>query len=208
MRYFSIALVPVVLTGLLCAAPDQAPTKQKVADAPVKQKVAEPPAKQAVEPVQAPVQVVPEPIRRMPTPNDGGPKGKEPVKEKRGPVKIVGAEVERAAPAETVAVPVALAEVNAMRAARGLYPYVEDPLLTMGAQQAATLRANALWEGHTTNDFNCLPNGASARAAGCGACPQGTFAACCMFDRGPRFAGAAYVIGRDGRKYCQLFIRD
>src|SRR5262245_44582457 len=55
----------------------------------------------------------------------------------------------------------ALAEVNALRAARGLRPYVEDRALTAAARAAASYRASFLLEGHTQDDFAFLPSGAT-----------------------------------------------
>lgn len=101
----------------------------------------------------------------------------------------------------------ALDEVNAIRAASGLPPYQRDDGLTVAAKAAATFRAARFIAGHTTNDFAFLPAGASAPAAGCAANgPEHGFMACAMFDD-YQFAGAAFVIGIDGRAYCHLFVR-
>ena len=101
----------------------------------------------------------------------------------------------------------ALQEVNAVRARSGLPPYVEDPSLTAAAQRAATYRANLLIEGHTANDFAFLA-GSWASAAGCAAWPPHMgWGSCCTYDAGPRYAGAGWAAGRDGRRYMHLFIR-
>lgn len=64
----------------------------------------------------------------------------------------------------------ALAEVNAYRAKRSLPPFQHDPQLTKAALAAATKRAARGIHGHLPeSDFTCLPAGASADAAGCGA---------------------------------------
>ena len=99
----------------------------------------------------------------------------------------------------------ALDLVNQQRAARGLPPYQRDEGLTIAAQRAADHRAFNRIIGHTGNDFQFLPPGVSADAAGCAAWPDG-FGACCMFESWHR-AGAAWAIGRDGLKYCHLFVQ-
>jgi hypothetical protein len=101
----------------------------------------------------------------------------------------------------------ALDEVNATRAARGLRPYIEDPNLTAAASAAADFRASRLIAGHTSNDFAFLPAGAFAPAAGCAAWePNWGWGACCTYDN-YTYAGAAYTVGRDGRRYMHLFVR-
>lgn len=101
----------------------------------------------------------------------------------------------------------ALKEVNAARAARGLLPFVEDKGLTEAAQKAANYRAARLIAGHTNNDFNFLPTGVSAGAAGCAAWdPAWGWGSCCTYEDW-HYAGAAMVIGRDGRRYMHLFVR-
>jgi hypothetical protein len=100
-----------------------------------------------------------------------------------------------------------LAEVNALRAARGLSPYVYDANLAAGAAACAQFRADRLMAGHTSNDFAFLPPGASARAGGCAAWPVGMgWGSCCVYD-GYRYAGAAWAMGRDGKRYMHLFCR-
>lgn len=101
----------------------------------------------------------------------------------------------------------ALAEVNAARAARGLRPFLADPNLTAGAINVADFRAQRLIQGHTANDFQGLPVGVSASAAGCAAWePSLGWGSCCTWENWT-YAGAAYSIGRDGKRYMQLFVR-
>ena len=101
----------------------------------------------------------------------------------------------------------AMAEVNAARAARGLPPYVEDPALAAGAQACAAFRAANRIKGHTANDFAFLPPGTLASAGGSGAlAPSWGWASCCTYESWT-YAGAAVVMGRDGKRYMQLFVR-
>lgn len=101
----------------------------------------------------------------------------------------------------------ALAEVNAARAARGLPPFLHDPALTSAAQVCASIRAAHRIAGHTANDFAALPPGVSAAAAGCGALDSSWgWATCCTYDR-YTYAGAAVVVGADGRRFMHLFVR-
>lgn len=101
----------------------------------------------------------------------------------------------------------ALDEVNATRAQRGLKPFVRDEQLTVAAREAAKQRAARLLAGHLESDFACLPDGASATAAGCAAWePSWGWGACCTYDN-YTYAGAAWVMGRDGRRYMHLFVR-
>jgi hypothetical protein len=101
----------------------------------------------------------------------------------------------------------AMGEVNAARAQRGLPPFERDEGLMAAAQAAADFRAARGIEGHTRNDFAFLPPGAHATAAGCAAWePSWGFGSCCMYERW-RVAGAAWAWGRDGRRYCHLFVR-
>jgi uncharacterized protein YkwD len=97
--------------------------------------------------------------------------------------------------------------VNAQRAARGLRPYVRDDGLTQAAMSCAAFRAERGMFGHTSNDFAFLPAGSTAASAGCAAYPasQG-WMSCCVHEN-YTYAGAAYVTGRDGRRYMQLFVR-
>ncbi len=99
-----------------------------------------------------------------------------------------------------------LDEVNAARAARGLRPYIYDEGLTQAAAGCAEYRATHLISGHC-NDFSALPPGATARAAGCGAWYPGEgWGTCCTYD-GYTYAGAAFTVGRDGKRYMHLFVR-
>lgn len=101
----------------------------------------------------------------------------------------------------------ALDEVNATRAQRGLRSFIKDDLLTIAAKNAASIRASSLIAGHTSNDFNCIPSGGSASAAGCAAwTPDWGWGACCTYES-YTYAGAAWVMGRDGRRYMHLFVR-
>ncbi len=100
----------------------------------------------------------------------------------------------------------ALWEVNSQRAARGLRPYIRDEGLTIAARGAAACRASNLCFGHTSNDFAFLPSGCSAVAAGCAAYADNVFMACAVYDN-YTYCGAAYVIGRDGKRYNHAFYR-
>ncbi len=105
----------------------------------------------------------------------------------------------------------ALKEVNAKRAASGLPPFIYDAGLTQAAEAAAKFRADRLIFGHVmdTNlgDFRFLPRGVKAASAGCAAYPDRYgWMSCCIRDR-YRFAGAAWVRGRDGKRYMHLFVR-
>lgn len=102
----------------------------------------------------------------------------------------------------------ALAEVNQARAQRGLPPFQHDPLLSQAAFKAAQQRAARGIEGHLPeSDFTCLPAGASADAAGCAAWGAGDgWGSCCTYDNYSH-AGAAWVIGSDGRRFMHIFVR-
>lgn len=101
----------------------------------------------------------------------------------------------------------ALDEVNAYRAKRGLPPFKHDPQLTIAAKRAAETRAKALWDGHLSNDFACLPAGVTADAAGCGALEDSWGWGTCCMDDNYSHAGAAWVRGSDGRRFMHLFVR-
>lgn len=101
----------------------------------------------------------------------------------------------------------ALAEVNATRARRGLRPFLPDPLLTQGAMSCAQTRARSRIQGHLPNDFGHLPPGANARSAGCAAWePSMGWGACCTYEN-HTYAGAAWAMGSDGRRYMHIFVR-
>lgn len=101
----------------------------------------------------------------------------------------------------------ALDEVNKVRARRGLPAFKRDKALSVAAGKAADYRAARRMEGHTSNDFQFVPKGSRARAAGCAAWGlRDGWGACCTFERW-RFAGAAWAKGRDNRRYMHLFVR-
>jgi hypothetical protein len=101
----------------------------------------------------------------------------------------------------------ALDEVNATRARRGLPAFQRDPALTVAASKAADYRAARRIAGHTSSDFAFVPPGAHAAAAGCAAWTPGFgWGSCCTFERW-RYAGAAWALGRDGRRYMHLYVR-
>ncbi len=101
----------------------------------------------------------------------------------------------------------ALAEVNAARARRGLRPFTYDPGLTTAAMSCARDRASRLIAGHLRNDFAALPPGSFARATGCAAWPPYMgWGSCCTYEN-YTYAGAAYSIGRDGKRYMHIFVR-
>jgi uncharacterized protein YkwD len=100
-----------------------------------------------------------------------------------------------------------LAEVNAKRAQRGLRPFVRDEGLTQAARGCAAARAARLLFGHTPNDFAYVPPGSRAASAGCAAYPASYgWMSCCVYDH-YTYAGAAWVQGRDGKRYMSLFVR-
>lgn len=102
----------------------------------------------------------------------------------------------------------ALAEVNAARAQRGLKPFLPDPLLNQAALACAKQRCARHIDGHLPeSDFSYLPSGGSANAAGCGALePSWGWGTCCTYDN-YTYAGAAWVMGNDGKRYMHLFVR-
>lgn len=100
-----------------------------------------------------------------------------------------------------------LDEVNALRARRGLRPFVRDEGLTQAARACAAHRAAHGLFGHSSNDFAFVPAGTSARSAGCAAYPASYgWMSCCVYDS-YTYGGAAYVTGRDGKRYMHLFVR-
>lgn len=102
----------------------------------------------------------------------------------------------------------ALQEVNAERTKRGLRPFVTDSLLNQAALACAKQRASRQIHGHLPeSDFHYLPSGGQANAAGCGALePSWGWGTCCTYDN-YTYAGAAWVMGSDGRRYMHLFVR-
>lgn len=101
----------------------------------------------------------------------------------------------------------ALDEVNKARAKKGLPAFVRDEKLTEGAKRCADFRAEKLIAGHTSNDFRFLPMGSWADAGGCAAWkPDLGWGSCCTYEN-YKTAGAAYTVGRDGRRYMYLFVR-
>ena len=102
----------------------------------------------------------------------------------------------------------ALDEVNAERARRGLKPFLPDPLLNKAALACARQRSARGIHGHLPeSDFSYLPAGAQATSAGCGALePSWGWGTCCTYDN-YTYAGAAWVMGADGRRYMHLFVR-
>jgi uncharacterized protein YkwD len=100
-----------------------------------------------------------------------------------------------------------LDEVNAQRVARGLRPFLRDEGLTQAAFACASFRAAHGLFGHTSNDFSFVPPGSWASAAGCAAYPASYgWLSCCVYDN-YTYAGAAWVTGRDGKRYMHLFVR-
>jgi hypothetical protein len=101
----------------------------------------------------------------------------------------------------------ALDEVNAARARRGLPAFQRDEAPSAAASKAADFRAARYIVGHTSNDFAFVPRGARASATGCAAwTPDWGWGSCCTYERW-RSAGAAWSMGRDGRRYMHLYVR-
>jgi hypothetical protein len=101
----------------------------------------------------------------------------------------------------------ALDEVNAKRSSLGLKPYIKDPKLALAAVNCARYRAANLIRGHT-DDFAFLPAGSNCNTAGCGALtPDWGWQSCCDDESQWTYAGAAWVMGSDGRRYMHLFVR-
>lgn len=99
-----------------------------------------------------------------------------------------------------------LDEVNAQRAARGLRPFLRDDGLAAAARACAAHRATYLLFGHTNNDFGFCPSGVHCDATGCAAYPASYgWLSCCTFENYTR-AGAAWALGRDGKRYMHLFV--
>jgi len=100
----------------------------------------------------------------------------------------------------------ALDEVNQYRANLGLQPFMRDTQLSQAAAATADYRALHLIAEHTSSDFAFLPAGASADAAGCAAWQAGSGWGSCCSSENWRYAGAAYALGQDGRRYMHLFV--
>jgi hypothetical protein len=85
---------------------------------------------------------------------------------------------------------------------------MSDPQLEQAAAVAAQRRASRFCQGHLPEgDFSCLPAGTNAAAAGCAAwTPDWGWGACCTYDR-YAYAGAAWAMGADGKRYMHLFVR-
>ncbi|HVL11886.1 MAG TPA: hypothetical protein VM529_04945, partial [Gemmata sp.] len=61
--------------------------------------------------------------------------------------------------------------------------------------------------GHSSNDFAFVPPGTYASSAGCAAYPASYgWMSCCVYDN-YTYGGAAFVTGRDGKRYMHLFVR-
>jgi hypothetical protein len=88
-------------------------------------------------------------------------------------------------------------------------PYLLTPIDILRAStiNVADVRARGLCEGHSANDFAGPPFGCHASAAWRAAwAPTMGWGACCTYENWT-YAGAAYAVGRDGRRYMQLFVR-
>ena len=84
---------------------------------------------------------------------------------------------------------------------------VRDEGLTQAARGCAQFRATHGLFGHTSNDFSFVPAGTMATSAGCAAYPASYgWMSCCVYENFT-YAGAAWVTGRDGRRYMHLFVR-
>lgn len=100
----------------------------------------------------------------------------------------------------------ALDEVNAARKKRGLPPFIKDEELTKVAMKLAIHRAERLIGGHV-NDFSFLPKGVKADSFGCGALPDSWgWGTCCTYDN-YRYAGAAWMRGKDRKRYMHIAVR-
>lgn len=99
----------------------------------------------------------------------------------------------------------ALDEVNKKRATRGLPAYKFDQDLTNAAYECAKYRAARLMFGHTPNDhaYCAVP----VASAGCAAYEDRYgWLSCCIWEN-HTYAGAAWVRGKDGKRYMHLFVR-
>lgn len=93
----------------------------------------------------------------------------------------------------------AIAEVNSIRARRGLPPFVEDPSLSAVAYQKASIQANRGAMGHPGGSMG----GARFEGVGMGR----EFTSCYLYSTGGQYAGAASVPGRNGQRYHCLLVR-
>ena len=93
----------------------------------------------------------------------------------------------------------AIAELNSIRARRGLPALVEDPSLTSYAYRKASIQANRGAMYHPGGSMG------GARFEGVG---MGQYFTTCYADiRGSHYAGAATVVGRNGQRYHCLLVR-
>src|SRR6478736_2296649 len=99
-----------------------------------------------------------------------------------------------------------LAEVNALRASRGLRPFLRDEGLTKAAQLSSQFRAQHALFGHTSNDFAFVPAGVRCDATGCAAYPASYGWMICCTNDPYTSAGAYWSDGRDGKRYMHLFV--
>lgn len=101
----------------------------------------------------------------------------------------------------------ALDEVNAKRASMGLRPFARDDGLTIGAAKCAAYLAARLMSDHTSNDFAFLPDGSRASAGGLGVADTSWGWISCCYRENWTTAGAAFVVGSDGRRYMYIFVK-
>ena len=83
-------------------------------------------------------------------------------------------------------------------------------MLTQAAAACAKIRAANFIDGHLggpMSDFSYLPAGVSASAAGCGALEPSWGWWTCFMDDYYTYAGAAWVMGANGKRYMHLFVR-
>lgn len=108
---------------------------------------------------------------------------------------------------ETITYTDALDELNARRQVRGLRPYLRDETMTLAAARCALVRAHYRIRGHLLDEYS-TPWTGGARSTGCaGNEVRHGFMACNDDATQYTYAGAAYVVGSDGRLYCHLFVR-
>lgn len=101
----------------------------------------------------------------------------------------------------------AFEELNAYRAANRLPPFTRDEGLFRAALAAATTRARQRLFSHTPNDFAFVPAGCKADSAGCAAYPASYGIMACGLRDDHTHAGAAVVMGDDGKAYWHVFYR-